>query len=153
MLQLGSALAFISGLRPGSDSLLDGAPLGALMLGVALLFSFYQLRKAPREQAAAWERRGLPVLASVGLTFVYPLAPLFFLSHGTSISWALAGLATLFVGLRLQSRTFLFTAFAVQLLGGALFLVQLQGAGDAVAQRYSVRVEGVVGRILDRGWR
>jgi hypothetical protein len=40
----------------------------------------------------------------------------------------------LFVGLRLQSRTFLFTAFAVQLLGGALFLLRLQGAGDESAR-------------------
>ena len=44
---------------------MGGAPLGALLLGAALLFSFFQLRKAPTEQAALWERRGLPVLASV----------------------------------------------------------------------------------------
>ncbi|WP_347903337.1 DUF2339 domain-containing protein [Pseudomonas purpurea] len=134
LLQLGSALAFLSELRLGDSSLLDAAPLGALMLGVALLFSFYQLRNASPEQTSAWERKGLPVLACLGLTFLYLLAPLFFFTHGTAISWALAGLATLFVGLRLQSRTFLFTAFAVQLLGGALFLLRLQGAsGDATA--------------------
>jgi uncharacterized membrane protein len=123
LLQLGAALAFLSELRSGENSLLDGAPLGALMLGVALLFSFYQLRKALPEQVAHWERQGLPVLACLGLSFLYLLAPLFFFTHGTAISWALAGLATLFVGLRLQSRAFLFTAFAVQLLGGALFLI------------------------------
>jgi uncharacterized membrane protein len=123
LLQLGSALAFLSELRSGESSLLEGAPLGALMLGVALLFSFYQLRKALSEQTSPWERKGLPVLACLGLTFLYLLAPFFFFTHGTAISWALAGLATLFVGLRLQSRTFLFTAFAVQLLGGALFLL------------------------------
>ncbi|KAA0994427.1 DUF2339 domain-containing protein [Pseudomonas sp. ANT_J12] len=134
LLQLGSALAFLSELQPGEGSLLDGSWLGALMLGVALLFSFYQLRQAPPEQTCAWERQGLPVLACLGLTFLYLLAPLFFLTHGTAISWALAGLATLFVGLRLQSRTFLFTAFAVQLLGGALFLLRLKGAsGDSAA--------------------
>lgn len=99
------------------------------MLGIALLFTFYQLRKAAPEQASPWERQGLPVLASLGLIFLYLLAPLFFFVQGTAISWALAGLATLFVGLRIQSRTFLFTAFAVQLLGGALFLLRLQGAG------------------------
>ena len=148
LLQLGSALAFISELRTGSNSLLDGAPLGALMLGAALLFSFYQLRIAPLEQASACERRGLPALASLGLTFLYLLAPLFFLSHGTSISWALAGLATLFVGLRLQSRTFLFTAFGVQLLGGALFLVQLQGAGDDAAAVFSAGWSGLLGASL-----
>lgn len=122
LVQLGSVLAFLSQLRIGEGSLIEGAPLGALMLGAALLFSFYQLHKALPEQTSAWERKGLPVLACLGLAFLYLLAPLFFLTHGTAMSWALAGLVTLFVGLRLQSRTFLFTAFAVQLLGGALFL-------------------------------
>jgi uncharacterized membrane protein len=123
LLQLGSALAFLSELRMGASSLLDGSPLGALMLGSALLFSFYQLRSALPEQTSRWERNGLPVLASLGLIFLYLLAPLFFFTQATAISWALAGLATLFVGLRLQSRTFLFAAFAVQLLGGAAFLL------------------------------
>ncbi|MCQ6255954.1 DUF2339 domain-containing protein [Pseudomonas sp. Q11] len=134
LLQLGSALAFVSELRQGDSSLIDGAPLGALMLGGALLFSFYQLRKTAPEHTTRWERHGLPVLAVLGLSFLYLLAPLFFFTHGTAIAWALAGLATLFAGLRLQSRSFLFTAFAVQLLGGALFLLRLQGAeGDSTA--------------------
>ena len=131
LLQVGSALAFLSELRVGEHALLDGAPLGALLLGAALLFSFDQLRKAPKEQAADWERKGLPVLASLGLTFLYLLAPLLLLTQGTAISWAIAGLVTLFVGLRIGSRTFLFTAFAVQLLGGALFLLRLQGGEGA----------------------
>ncbi|WLH96219.1 DUF2339 domain-containing protein [Pseudomonas hefeiensis] len=134
LLQLGSALAFVSELRQGDSSLIDGAPLGALMLGGALLFSFYQLRKTAPEHTTRWERQGLPVLAVLGLSFLYLLAPLFLFTHGTAIAWALAGLATLFAGLRLQSRSFLFTAFAVQLLGGALFLLRLQGAeGDSTA--------------------
>lgn len=148
LLQLGSALAFLSELRSGESSLLDGAPLGALMLGVALLFSFYQLRKALPEQASKWERQGLPVLACLGLTFLYLLAPLFLFTHGTAISWALAGLATLFVGLRLQSRTFLFTAFAVQLLGGALFLLRLQGAGGESAAVFSAGWSGLLSASL-----
>ena len=131
LLQVGSALAFLSELRVGEHALLDGAPLGALLLGAALLFSFDQLRKAPNEQAADWERKGLPLLASLGLTFLYLLAPLLLLTQGTAISWAIAGLVTLFVGLRIGSRTFLFTAFAVQLLGGALFLLRLQGGEGA----------------------
>ncbi len=132
LLQVGSALAFLSELRLGEHTLLDGAPLGALLLGAALLFSFDQLRKASAQQAAAWERKGLPVLASLGLGFLYLLAPFFWLTQGTAISWAIAGLVTLFVGLRIGSRTFLFTAFAVQLLGGAVFLLRLQG-GDGAA--------------------
>ncbi|MCX7080644.1 MAG: DUF2339 domain-containing protein, partial [Pseudomonas sp.] len=147
LLQVGSALAFLSELQMGESSLLDGAPLGALLLGAALLFSFYQLRKAQSEQASNRERRALPVLACGGLAFLYLLAPLFFFTHGTSISWALAGLVTLFVGLRLQSRTFLFTAFAVQLLGGALFLLRLQGAqGDAAV--FSAGWSGLLGASL-----
>ncbi len=148
LLQLGSALAFLSELRIGESSLLDGAPLGALMLGVALLFSFYQLRNALPEQTSEWERKSLPVLACLGLTFLYLLAPLFFFTHGTSISWALAGLATLFVGLRLQSRTFLFTAFAVQLLGGALFLLRLQGASGESGAVFSAGWSGLLSASL-----
>ena len=148
LLQLGSAIAFVSELRIGDGSLLDGAPLGALMLGVALLFSFYQLRKALPEQTSEWERKGRPVLACLGLTFLYLLAPLFFLTHGTAISWALAGLATLFVGLRLQSRTFLFTAFAVQLLGGALFLLRLQGSSGESGAVFSAGWSGLLSASL-----
>ncbi|MCF5050916.1 DUF2339 domain-containing protein [Pseudomonas syringae] len=132
LLQLGSALAFLSEVRVGELTLLEGAPLGALLLGAALLFSYDQLRKAPTQQAAPWERKGLPVLASLGLSCMYLLAPLLLLTQGTAISWAIAGLVTLFVGLRIGSRTFLFSAFAVQLLGGVLFLLRLQG-GDGAA--------------------
>ncbi|MCU1764389.1 DUF2339 domain-containing protein [Pseudomonas protegens] len=140
LLQLGSALAFLSKLQPGATSLLDGAPLGALLLGVALLFSFDQLRRAQKTQVASWEQGIAPILAVAGLAFLYLLAPLFLFTQGTAISWAVAGLATLLVGLRLQSRTFLFTAFAVQLLGGALFLMRLQGA------------DGDAGAVFNAGW-
>lgn len=132
LLQLGSALTFVSELRSGEGSLLDGTPLGALLLGVALLFSFYQLHKALPEHTKAWERKGMPVLACLGLAFLYLLAPLFFFVHGTVISWALAGLVTLFVGLHLASRTVLLTAIAVQLLGGALFLTSWPLLDDAL---------------------
>ncbi|UUY09138.1 DUF2339 domain-containing protein [Pseudomonas sp. J452] len=143
LLQLGAALAFLGELSFSmpSATVLEGAPLGALMLGAALLFSFWQLRQAPLDASKAWERRGLPLLAVGGLLFLYLIAPLCFAAEGTAISWALAGLATLWVGLRLQSRTFLFSAFAVQLLGGLIFLSKLQGA------------EQGQGGVLDSGWR
>ena len=128
LLQAGAAIAFLGGLRAGVDNLLDGAPLGALMLGVALLFSYWQLRRHGETGLSAWEPRCQPVLAAFGLGFVYLIAPLCFAVAGTAMSWALAGLATLLAGLRLRSRTFLFCAFAVQLLGGAIFLADLRGA-------------------------
>ncbi|KPA92370.1 putative membrane protein [Pseudomonas asplenii] len=148
LLQLGSALSFAGTLQAGEHSLLDAAPLGALLLGLALLFSFWQLRQAAPGEAAEWERRGVPVLACLGLAFLYLLAPLFFLSQGTAISWALAGLATLFAGLRLQSRAFLFSAFAVQLLGGALFLARLQGAEGESSAVFSAGWSGLMSASL-----
>ncbi|MBF3233686.1 DUF2339 domain-containing protein, partial [Pseudomonas aeruginosa] len=72
--------------------------------------------------------------------FLYLVAPLCLAVDSTAIAWAVAGLASLFAGLRLGSRTFLFCAFAVQLLGGALFLLHLQG-GDGQ------------GGVFDSGWR
>ena len=132
LLQLGAALTFLSELHNSESSLLGGVPLGALLLGIALLFSFYQLRKASPEQTRPWELKGLPVLACLGLGFLYLLAPLFFFSHGTVISWALAGVLTLFAGVHLQSRTFVFSALAVQLLAGALFLAAGPQFSDAL---------------------
>lgn len=126
LLQFGAALAFVSGLRSGELTLLDGAPLGALMLAVALLFSYWQLRQHAA-LASRWEVRGLPLLACAGLAFAYLLAPLLFAAQGTAICWALAGLLTLWLGLRLQARSFLFSAFAVQLLGGLVFMLDMAG--------------------------
>lgn len=124
LLQVGAALAFVSGLDHGDGSLLDGSPLGALMLGVALLFSYWQLRSMP-EAANARENRLLPWLGLAGLAFIYLIAPLLFAAPGTAIAWALAGLATLFVGLRIAAPSFVYSAFAIQLLGGLLFLGQM----------------------------
>lgn len=130
LLQAGAALAFLADLHvnPQSVRLLEGAPLGALMLGAALLFSFWNLRAAQGQMLRSWEPRCRPVLAAFGLAFLYLIAPLCLGVEGTVIVWALAGLATLFAGLRLRSRTFLACAFAVQLLGGAVFLLNLHGA-------------------------
>ncbi|AOE87908.1 DUF2339 domain-containing protein [Pseudomonas sp. TCU-HL1] len=129
LLQFGAAVAFLGRLSAGDGTLLDGSPLGALMLGAALLFVFWQLRQAPAEAATSLEQRSQSLLACTGLAFLYVMAPQLFAAEGTAIAWALAGLATLFVGLRLQSRAFLFSAFAVQLLGGAIFLLDLDGSG------------------------
>ncbi|NBF01824.1 DUF2339 domain-containing protein [Pseudomonas sp. Fl5BN2] len=148
LLQVGSALAFLSELSPGDTSLLAGAPLGALLLGAALLFSFDQLRRAEAALSSNWEQGIAPILAVLGLGFLYLLAPLFFFTQGTAISWALAGLVTLFVGLRLQSRAFLFTAFAIQLLGGALFLMRLQGADANASGVFSAGWSGLLSASL-----
>ncbi|MDO8697170.1 MAG: DUF2339 domain-containing protein [Pseudomonas sp.] len=143
LLQTAAVLAFLTELSHGRESLLAGPPLGALMLG-SLLFSYWQLRQAPAGTTADWERRLLPVLACTGLSALYLIAPLCFGAEATSIIWALAGLATLFAGLRLQERSFLFTAFAVQLLGGAVFLAQLEGSTGSGAGVFSAGWRGLM---------
>ncbi len=130
LVQAGAAVAFLGDLRFGDDTLLSGAPLGALMLGGALLASFWNLRRADPKSLAAWEPAGAPALSCTGLGFLSLTAPLCFAVQATAMSWALFGLATLVVGLRLRSRSFLFCAFAVQLLGGVLFLLTLETVDD-----------------------
>lgn len=124
LLQLGAALVFLGGLDAGNASLLDGSPLGAGLLAAALLFSHWQLRQTP-SAASRWENRLLPWLGVAGLAFAYLIAPLLLAAPGTASAWALAGLATLLVGLRIGARSFVFSAFAVQLLGGLLFVGQM----------------------------
>ncbi|MDF3195518.1 DUF2339 domain-containing protein [Pseudomonas sp. 1928-m] len=143
LLQVGAALAFVIGLRGGELTLLDGAPLGALMLGVALLFSYWQLRQNT-QHASSWEVRGLPLLACAGLAFLYLLAPLLFAAQGTAISWALAGLLTLWLGLRIQARSFLFSAFAVQLLGGVVFMLDMAGNAATGIGGFSAGWQGLL---------
>ncbi|HZX15442.1 MAG TPA: DUF2339 domain-containing protein [Pseudomonas sp.] len=143
LLQFGAALAFAIGLRAGELTLLDGAPLGALMLGVALLFSYWQLRQNT-QHASSWEVRGLPVLACAGLAFLYLIAPLLFAAQGTAITWALAGLLTLWLGLRLQARSFLFSAFAVQLLGGLVFMLGMAGNAATGMGGFSAGWQGLL---------
>jgi uncharacterized membrane protein len=143
LLQFGAAVAFAIGLRAGEQSLLDGVPLGALMLGVALLFSYWQLRQNT-QHASSWEVRGLPVLACAGLAFLYLLAPLLFAVQGTAISWALAGLLTLWLGLRIQARSFLFSAFAVQLLGGLVFMLDMAGNAATGMGGFSAGWQGLL---------
>lgn len=142
-LQLCAAFNYAGTLMPGEESLISGAPLGAALLGVALLFSHYHLhrmtflaRSAGADNAqgcgpATWEQRFLPVLACLGLAFLYLLVPLFFFAQGTALLWALAGLITLYFALRLPSKSFMFCGFAVQLSGGALFLTHMEVGGDA----------------------
>jgi uncharacterized membrane protein len=121
LLQLGAALVFLWDLRLGDDTVFSGVPLGALMIGAAMLASFWNLRQSRAPSLRAWEAWCKPVLAAVGLFFIYLIAPLVFWVNTTAIVWAVAGLATLILGLRLGERSFLFSAFGVQLAGGALF--------------------------------
>ncbi|QEI09284.1 DUF2339 domain-containing protein [Pigmentiphaga aceris] len=122
LLQLGAALMFLAELRLGDGTtILSGVPLGSLMLGAAMLVSFWNLRQSRDPSLHAWEAWCKPVLAALGCFFLYLLAPLLLGINATAIVLAVAGLATLFAGLRLGERSLLFSAFGAQLGGGALF--------------------------------
>ena len=131
LLQLAASLAYLSTLGLASQTVLAGSALGAAMLAGAWLCSYGLLR---RHQAALplwpWEARLQPWLALAGLLCAYLIAPLLLSADFTAMAWALGGLLTLLLGLRLRARVFLCAAFAVQLLGGVLFVGQLDGASS-----------------------
>jgi uncharacterized membrane protein len=127
---LGGLLLLLNITSGDSDTLLAGSPLAALALGGALLFCHGAALRTPQDALNLVDRLFRPVFGVAGLAFLYLLAPLCFLYESTVIAWALAGLATVFAGLGLESRTFLKCAFGIQLLGGLLFLINLQ-SGEA----------------------
>jgi uncharacterized membrane protein len=128
LLQSAAAGLFLMDLRLGdAEAVLSGVPLGAAMIGAAMLASFWHVRQHRGPAVRAWEAWCKPVLAAVGLWFVYLIAPLVVGVNATAMIWALAGLGTVFLGLRLGERSFLFSAFAVQLAAGALFAGFLRG--------------------------
>jgi uncharacterized membrane protein len=126
-------------IRLGVDTVLDARPLGALLLGGALLFCHRSLRRAEEEALNDWDRPCLPVFAFSGLSFLYLIPPACFALEATVICWSLAGVATLFAGIPLRSRPFLTPAFGIQLLGGGLFLLNLHTGTD--------------GGVLASGWK
>jgi len=124
MLQSLALFVFLYDLRPDYEPLLGGAaPLGALMLGASLLFVFYLQRQANPADLRRWEIHNQPLFAVLGLCLLYLIAPLCFGSVGTALCFAVAGLLTLLVGLYFALRSFLWTATAVQFVGGAIFLL------------------------------
>ncbi|MDR1936600.1 MAG: DUF2339 domain-containing protein [Candidatus Accumulibacter sp.] len=123
--QLLAGLLLIFDLRLGADTLLTGFTPGAAVLGACLLGCYLALRRSPAAESEAFQKEQ-PALAIFGLGFLYLTAPLCFAQDFTAIAWALAGLATLFAGLRLDSRRFIFCAIDVQLLAGLLLILDLR---------------------------
>jgi uncharacterized membrane protein len=162
--QMGAALSYLASLERSIDeALLAGARLGALLLGAAFLFSYWRLRSLAAERRRATDKPMPVALAVAGLGFLYLLAPLWLLVEAghvttlaelqrsreslaalpdrTAIAWAVAGIVTLFLGLRLRDRTWMVAALAIQVLGGLLFLWALPSPGD-----------DVTGAVLGAGW-
>lgn len=142
LVQLGAALRYVATLAPGTESsLISGSRLGAVMLGASLLFCYWQLHRMPPERRRDEDRAVLAVLAGAGLGFLYLLAPLSLDSEGTAIAWAVAGLVTMFAGIRLRDRIWVLGAMLVQALGGVVFFTDL-----------SPSPEGQTGAVLGSGF-
>jgi uncharacterized membrane protein len=142
LLQGGALIAFLPTLFPGVDTLLEGAYLSALMIGVALLFSHDRLCRWGVMPEAPWEAKLEPLLAVTGFAVLYLIPPLLLSLEPSLMVWALAGLATLYAGLRLHRYIYLLPAFAVQLMAGVLFLLHLSPQDPL----------GGLG-VFDSGWR
>jgi uncharacterized membrane protein len=136
LVQAGAVVSYLGTLAPGGpQSLLSASRLGAALLGGALLFSYWQLRGTPAEGRREYHPPLLGALALLGLGSLYLLAPLSWRSEGTAIAWSLAGVVTIFLGLRLKDVSWLAAALAVTAAGGLAFLAQLsaaRGGTDAV---------------------
>lgn len=143
LVQLGAALSYLVTLDGGDgETLLSGSRLGALMLGASLLFSYGQLRGVAAPDRRIEDEWAIIALAAGGLASLYLLAPLFFLENGTAVAWALAGVATLVAGFRLQDRSWMIAALAIQALGGLVFVLGLPPSPD-----------GATGAVLGSSWR
>ncbi|OQW85723.1 MAG: hypothetical protein BWK72_20840 [Rhodoferax ferrireducens] len=141
LLQTGAILAWFVRLQPGTETLVSGPVLGTLLIGLSLLANALSLRTALGEekQTGCWDAGLRPFFNTLGLWFLYLIAPMVFKVQGTAIAWALAGLATVFIGLRLEARGWLINSLLVQLLAGVVFLIDTQHGGllDAAGVRAS----------------
>ncbi|MEO8900257.1 MAG: DUF2339 domain-containing protein [Polyangiaceae bacterium] len=136
LLQLGAALYFLRALRDmpaDSRVLLGGSWLGAGLLGLAFLSNYRVARNALAVGSHERDMVLKPVFAALGLVFAYLVAPLLGGSSLTAVAWAIAGLATVWGGLRLADPAYWVAGGTLaQLAAGALYLVShSQGAGDS----------------------
>lgn len=89
LLQLaGATLAFLLSQSGSSDSLLPGQPLGALLLGAALLFARHTMQQAQPGVLRSWEGKLLPTLAFTGTTAWLLLPALLWAAAPAVLAWA-----------------------------------------------------------------
>ncbi len=145
LVQVAAIMAFVTTLHPAQESLLAGSLVVAALLGITLLANAALLRLHPGACENGQSRYNplLPLLSTLGLWSLYLIAPLQLAAENTAAAWALAGMLTVFIGLRLQARGWVANALLVQLLAGGLFLRQMDADGGA----------GGVLALAGSGWR
>lgn len=138
LVQIAAILVFGNTLHSGQDTLLAGSAIIAVLLGIALIANTALLRLHPsaRDFVGQGVDTLLPLFSTLGLWSLYLIAPLQLAAEHTAAAWALAGMLTVFVGLRLRVRGWLANGLLVQLLAGGLFLSQMRAdhaAGGVLA--------------------
>ncbi|HVJ53297.1 MAG TPA: DUF2339 domain-containing protein [Aliidongia sp.] len=129
LVELGAALAYLGTMKAGTaDRLISAASLGALMLGAALLFGWWLLRRVPPGARFPEDAAVRRLFLFAGTTFLALLAPLLCRAEGSAALWAVGGLAALFLGSRLQDRGLMLAGLLLQL--GAGLLLGLASDGD-----------------------
>lgn len=132
LLQLGAVIAYLTEIGIGNQSLLAGSSLGALMLGISLLFSYYHASKQPT-QLTVNETTLINLFSKAGMAFLYLIPAFHFMQQGTAISWAIAGAITIGIGLKYRYFSLLHYGLIIQLLAGfvLIFGINLQQLGSA----------------------
>ncbi|MDP5240577.1 DUF2339 domain-containing protein [Uliginosibacterium sp. 31-16] len=126
---------------PEPTTLLYGKPLVALLLGVVMLACALLVR-FERQDSKAGTSSLQPLFSTLGLWLLYLIAPLTWLADTTAAVWAIAGMLTVFIGLRLKARGWLTNALLLQLATGLLFLNNMDRAA-----------EGSVLMLASSGWK
>ncbi|WP_018609172.1 DUF2339 domain-containing protein [Uliginosibacterium gangwonense] len=128
---LGAILA-LGSVHVGLATVLNGNSVVALLVAVSFLGTALAIHQLHADKASMQQLPLLtPTLSTAGLWFLYLIAPLCLDAEKAAAALALAGLATSFIGLRLQARGWLGNAFLVQLAAGALFISNMQHGSDA----------------------
>lgn len=128
--QIIAVLAFAGTVLRGTETLLSGSLIVALLLGVTLLANaaLLRLHRGGSENGTCKYDPLLPLLSTLGLWSLYLIAPLTLIAEHTAAAWALAGMLTVFIGLKLKARGWLANALLVQLAASALFLGHMDRA-------------------------
>ncbi len=126
LLLAGAALFFLLELQPGTDRVLAGSPLGALILVLALAWTYRLLRQAPAALLQAFEPGLGPWLAGLAGFFAGLLPFLLWPMNWAATALALVGTALLYLARRLPERALVGLGSLLQLAAGGLFLSTLQ---------------------------
>jgi uncharacterized membrane protein len=146
LLQAGALASFGRELAPGSDTVFDGSALGALLIGLSFLGNLFVLRRQPEDgtQGRQWDSRFGLLFSILGLWHLFLVAPLLCTAEKTALVWAVAGVATVFGGLKWRLPGWVANAVVVQ-VGGALLFVSTLHSGEQTLLAGSLAAALVLG--------